>query len=329
VQYRKLGNTDIDVSVIAMGCWAIVGDATWGEQDEKDTVATLEAAVDCGVTLFDTAELYGDGYSEQVLGKVFAARRRDVVIASKVARGNLEPGALRAACEGSLKRLRTDYIDLYQVHWPDHDLPFEPTARALEQLQQEGKIRAFGVSNFGSRDLGDWLSVAPAANNQVAYNMLFRAVEFEIQPLCVSHNVSILCYSPLAQALLTGKFHAADDVPAGRARTRHFAGSRPEARHGAPGFEQETFAAVDRVRQICDEIGEPMADVALAWLLHQPGVASVLAGARRPDQVRQNAKAGDLRLSEDVVSRLNAATEPLKQAMGTNPDMWQIESRMR
>jgi aryl-alcohol dehydrogenase-like predicted oxidoreductase len=251
------------------------------------------------------------------------------VIASKVSRAHLDPAGLHAACEASLRRLQTDYLDLYQVHWPAKDQPFEPTARALEQLQKEGKIRAFGVSNFGVRDLSDWLATSTSASNQLPYSLLFRAIEFEIQQLCVGQGVGILCYCPLAQGLLTGKFRSVDEVPDGRARTRHFSSSRPQARHGEAGFESETFEAIERIRGICQGLGKSMVEVSLGWLVHQPGVASVLAGARRPDQVRQNSLAGEASLSSNILGQLSEATDTLKQAMGSNADMWQSESRMR
>jgi aryl-alcohol dehydrogenase-like predicted oxidoreductase len=145
----------------------------------------------------------------------------------------------------------------------------------------------------------------------------------------VEAGIGILCYSTLTQGLLTGKFSSADEVPGGRARTRLFSSDRPETRHGEPGCEEELFAALDRIRTICNEIGQPMANVALAWLLQQRGVTSVLAGARRPGQIRQTAQAVDLVLSPDIVDRLAQASKEVKQAIGPNPDMWQAPSRFR
>jgi aryl-alcohol dehydrogenase-like predicted oxidoreductase len=141
--------------------------------------------------------------------------------------------------------------------------------------------------------------------------------------------MGILCYSGLAQGLLTGKFASADEVPEGRARTRFFASERPGARHGGPGCEEAVFAAIEEIRGICQEVGRPMAEVAMAWLLQQQGVASVLAGARRPDQIRQTARAAELALAPEIVERLTAASEEVKLAMGPNPDMWQTKSRFR
>ncbi len=218
---------------------------------------------------------------------------------------------------------------MYQLHWPSRQVPFADTWAAMEELVEEGKVRVGGVSNFGPLDLGDLLQVGHPDVNQVAYNLLFRAIEYEIRPLCEREEVGILCYSPMAQGLLTGKFASADEVPEGRARTRLFSGDRPEVRHGEGGAEEEAFAAIAEVRAIADEMGEPMADVALAWLLRQPAVACVLAGMRNPEQARANARAAELELPDEVVERLTAVTEPLKEKLGPNPDMWQGESRIR
>lgn len=330
MHYRQLASTGIEVSVIGMGCWPIVGDAAWGPQDERDSIATLEAAFDAGVTLFDTAELYGNGYSEEMLGRVFQDRRGQIVLASKAGDMNLAHDAIKRACEGSLKRLRTDYIDVYQLHWPSRSVPFEETIGALEELKREGKIRAAALSNFGVRDLGEYLGKGgTAAGNQLAYNLLCRAIEFEILPLCRQHDIGILCYCPLMQGLLAGKFASVEDVPEGRARSRHFSGDKPRARHGEGGHEEATFAAIGRIRSISAEIGQEMAHVALAWLIHRQGVASVLAGMRTPEQTRFNAAAADLALDDSTIAALDAATEALKQAMGPNPDLWESPGRLK
>jgi myo-inositol catabolism protein IolS len=325
----KLGQTDITVSVVALGCWAFAGGRVWGPQDEAESIATVRAALDAGVNFFDTAEGYGDGDSEAVLGRALAGRRHEAVIATKVSRSHLSGDEVREACERSLRRLQTDTIDLYQVHWPSRTVPLDETMEALEKLREQGKVRAIGVCNFGVGDLSDLLKAGRTETNQLPYSLLWRAVEYQIRQQCVDERVGILCYSPLAQGLLTGKFGSPDEVPAGRARTRHFSSARPQVRHGEAGCEAETFAAIERIRTMCDEIHRPMAQVALAWLLHQPGVTAVIAGARNPDQIRQTAQAADLELSPETLGELTEATEPLKRILGPNPDMWQSESRLR
>lgn len=326
--YRQLGTTDIRVSPVCMGCWAIVGDSTWGAQDERDSIEAIQAALEAGINFFDTAEAYGDGYSEEVLAKALAGKRDQVVLSSKVWDLNMAKADLRRSCEQSLRRLKTDYIDLYQLHWPSRTVPFSESAEALIELRQEGKIRAIGVSNFGPQDLSAYLETGECVSNQLPYNLLFRAIEFDILPRCVENNISILCYSPLMQGLLTGKFSTPDDVPEGRARTRLFAPDRPMSRHHESGCEEEVFAAIRRIRAIADGIGKPMSRVALAWLLHQPGVASVVAGARNASQSRENARAAELKLDESTLRELAEATESIKQAIGANADLWQTESRM-
>jgi myo-inositol catabolism protein IolS len=325
----KLGKTDLSVSVIAMGCWALAGDATWGPQEEAESVATVHAALDAGVNFFDTAEGYGGGDSEAVLGRALEGRRHKAVIATKVSRANLSASEVQQACENSLRRLRTDYIDLYQIHWPSRTVPLAETVEALDRLREQGKVRTIGVCNFGVQDLSQVLELAWVETNQLPYSLLWRAIEYEIKERCVGEGIGILCYSPLAQGLLTGKFSSPDEVPEGRARIRLFSTDRPQARHGDPGCEEEVFAALEQIQAICDEIGQPMANVALAWLLQQPGVTSVIAGARRPAQIRQTAQAVDLALSPEIAGQLVQATEKVKRAIGPNPDMWQSTSRFR
>ena len=192
----------------------------------------------------------------------------------------------------------------------------------LQDLQREGKIRVIGVSNFGKLDMPDMLACGRYEANQLPYSLLWRAIEFDIQPQCVEHNIGILPYSPLNQALLTGRYSSADDMPYHRTRTRHFRPDRRDSRHGTPGFEEETFAAVAAISEICADIGQEMVHVALAWLAHQPGVTSVLAGARNPQQIESNRRAGDLALSAETLQRLDTATAELKAKLGPDPDMW-------
>ncbi|MCY4062997.1 MAG: aldo/keto reductase [Chloroflexi bacterium] len=323
MRLRKLGNSSLMVSPIGVGFWGIVGGDYWGAQDETDTVGAVQAALDSGINFFDTAEGYGNGYSEEMLGRALKSRRAEAVIATKVSAGNLAPADIRAACERSLKRLETDYIDLYQVHWPPRrSVSLEDCMATLLDLQSEGAIRIIGVSNFGKLDMPDMLSYGRYEANQLPYSLLWRAIEFDIQPLCVDHHISIVPYSPLNQALLTGRYRSADEMPYTRTRTRHFRGDRRDSRHGTAGFETETFAAVEAIREISADIGQEMVHVALAWLLHKPAVTSVLAGARNPAQVESNLIAGSLSLSDETVRRLDEATDDLKIKLGPDPDMW-------
>jgi aryl-alcohol dehydrogenase-like predicted oxidoreductase len=286
--------------------------------------------VDCGVNFFDSAEAYGNGYSEELIGEALTDVRSKIIIASKVATGHLGAADLRAACEASLKRLATDYIDIYYIHWPSRTVPLAETIGALNKLRDEGKIRHIGLSNFGVGDLTDVLQHGQFIVNELPYNLLWRAIEDEIIPMCARHRISITAYMPLMQGLLTGKFATVEDVPPMRSRTRHFSPQRSEqSRHGEPGAEEETFAAIAAIRGICTQAGLPMAQAAMAWLLHKQSVASVIVGVRNPQQVVANVSAASLRLSPDMVRALDQATEPLKRKLGPNPDMWQNTTNSR
>lgn len=329
MQYRVLGKTDLQVSTVCMGCWAIVGDFTWGKQDESDAIAAIHASLDAGITFFDTAPGYGNGYSEELLEKALRDSHVEVVIADKVGSNALTWPEMRQQCERSLQLLRRDVIDLYQIHWPNWDVPWEVIVEGLLNLQKQGKIRYPGVCNFGKQDLTDMLAKGRIESDQMAYSLLWRGVEFDVLPVCVENEVSLLCYSPLCQGLLTGKFSCADDVPEGRARSRLFSKDRPQSRHSEPGCEEEVFRALFKIQKICDNIGRPMGEVALAWLLAQPGVTSVIAGARNAEQARANALAADLQLPREILDELAHVTDEIKEKMGTNVDMWQTESRIR
>lgn len=329
MEYRRLGQTDMQVSIIALGCWPFAGGAFWGEQDDEVSVATVRAALDAGINCFDTAEGYENGHSERVLGRGLQGRRHEAIIATKVSPSHLAQADVIKACEQSLVNLQTDYIDLYQIHWPNWQVPLAETVAALQQLRQQGKIRAIGVSNFAVQDLSELLALSDCATDQLPYSLLWRVIEREIQPLCLARNIGIICYSPLAQGLLTGRYTIADEVPDGLARTRHYANTRALAQHNESGCESEVFAALTEVRRIAQAMGQPMAAVALAWVKQQPGITTLLVGARKPAELQWNLPALDLTLSADVLAELARVTEPVKAKLGNNPDMWMSTSRMR
>ena len=330
MRYTNLGNTDIEVSRMALGCWPFAGGKVWGAQDDNDSIAAVHSALDSGVNFFDTAEGYSDdSNSEEVLGRALAGRRGDAVIATKFTRTDQDPHVIAERCENSLKRLNTDYIDLYQIHWPNHDVPIADTMAELLKLQDSGKVRALGVCNFAVRDLTDILECGAIVTDQLPYNLLWRALEFAIKPTCVANNVGIICYSPLQQGLLTGRYANADEVPAGLSRSRHFHKDREQSIHGEDGCEEETFATIASVLKIADEVGEHPAKISLAWLLAQDGVSSLLVGARNASEVALNTPSFEYDLPDGVADALSAATDGLKQTLGENADFWQSPSRMR
>jgi myo-inositol catabolism protein IolS len=327
--YRKLGRSGVEVSAIALGCWGLCSDPMWGETDERDAVATVRAAVDRGVTLFDTAEAYGAGQSEERLGKALKGIRDRVVVATKVSTGNCAPADLERSCEASLRRLQTDSIDLYQIHWPmTPGLSLAAALSTMERLRDSGKIRLIGVCNFGVGNLAEIPDPSIIVSDQLPYSLLWRALEFEIFPRCGDLGLGTLTYSTLLHGLLSGKYRSADEFPADRARTRHFSRRRPQTRHGHEGFEELTFGTIRRIQALCDDAGLPMARAALAWAVARPGVTSVLAGARAPAQMAENAAAAD-GAPEALLDALTAAGEDLKSALGPDPDMWQSPGRTR
>lgn len=337
MRYRKLGMHGPDVSVLSFGAWQLGDPAYWGEDSEADAAETVRVALDAGVTLFDTAEGYGNGESERVLGKALGGERDKVLIASKVSSPHCTAAGVRQACEASLQRLGTDRIDLYQIHWPFRTEPFltgygetcpgvgsfQEVFGAMRELRDEGKIVHIGVSNFGPSDLDQWLAVGDAVSDQIGYNMLFRAPEYAVAPACRRRGVGILAYMPLMQGLLTGRYSNLDAIPPARRRTRHFSCEREGTRHTDPGCEPLLIHTVRELKAFSDAIGVPMAVVALSWLLAQPGVSSAILGARKAAQLAQNLPAGDLDLGPAAIAQLNEISFPLKRHMGRNPDMWQ------
>lgn len=321
---NPLPNTDLSVSRLCFGCWGVASDFHWGDRLEEESVAAMLAAVDAGVDFFDTAPVYGEGASETLLGRVMAENnlRDSLVVASKVPPNRMKPDEVIAECEASLQRLQTDHIDLYQTHWTNREVPLGDTWDAMLRLREQGKVRHVGVCNMGLGDLDEVTPRHQPVTNQLPYNLLWRMIEAEIIPRCRADGIGMLIYSPLMHGMLADKYRTAAEVPDGRARSRHFTTERPLARHGEPGCETETFAALDRIRELAVELNRPMSDLALAWIAQQNGITSVIAGARNAEQLRKNVACLESPLPTDVISQLNAATEKLKAALGTNPDMW-------
>lgn len=324
MNFHTFPGSDFSVSQLCFGCWGVASDFHWGDRVEDESVKAMLTAIDAGVNFFDTAPVYGDGASEQLLGKVFSENglRDQLVIASKIRPDQMRPGEVQTSCEASLKRLQTDRIDIFQTHWTDREVPLEDTWAAMLELQEQGKVRHIAVCNAGVEDLGKILPVRKPLTNQLPYNLLWRMIETAILPKCVENKIGVLVYSPLMHGMLADNYKTAAEVPDGRARSRHFTTERPLARHGESGCEEETFAALDGIRAVCQDLGRSMADVALAWTIQQTGVVSVIAGARNDRQLLENVKTLENPIPPDAIAQLNSATDALLAALGPNPDMW-------
>lgn len=343
MQYRKLGLSNLDVSVLSFGAWQLGDPGYWGTRTPTKPGEAVRAAIDGGINLFDTAEVYGKGESERILGAALGADRKRVAIATKVLPQHCTPARLRAACEASLRRLGTDYIDLYQIHWPFRqqpvrDLQGNPVQEAIDvpsvceslrALQNEGKIRLIGLSNYGPEDMEEWFQYGFADANQIGYNIISRAVEYEVMPACRAHQLGVLAYMPLMQGLLANRWDSVEALPVARRRTRHFSARREGVRHGENGHETLLMETVTGLRNFAEAIGVPMARMCLCWVLAQPGVTSAIIGARSPDQVVRNLRAATLNLGPAAIAQLNEISAPLKMAMGKNADLWQGEAESR
>lgn len=305
MQFRSIGK--LKVSTAGLGCnnfgWRI---------DEKSSSEVVNAALEEGINFFDTADVYGSGQSEEFLGRALGSRRKNIVIATKFGmkldeqRHGAKPDYVKRAAADSLKRLRTDYIDLYQLHQPDPDTAIAGTLDALNDLVREGKVREIGCSNLSADQLREAAAaVRPGAARFVSvqneYSMIKREAERDVLPECERLNLAFLPYFPLASGLLTGKYRPGAPIPAG---------SRADAAWGPKVFTKENIALAERLQQFAEKQNHSLLELAFAWLLSRPVVASVIAGARSPEQVRANARQGDWKLTAEQlreVERLLAA----------------------
>jgi aryl-alcohol dehydrogenase-like predicted oxidoreductase len=315
MEQRTLGGTGIKTSVLGFGAMNL---GAWGGVDQDAANALVGGALDAGITLFDTAHVYSSGESETLLGKALGDRRDDVVLATKFRNGaNKHPlsgGAsrryIRKAVEGSLRRLGTDRIDLYQVHRPDWDTDLDETLSALTDLQREGKIINFGSSTFPAHAIveGQWLAkergLSRFTTEQVSYSIFQRAIEADVLPLAQKYNLGILIWSPLANGWLTGKIERDRSVNTPRANlaSGEFALSTPEARR--------KLDIVDGLREIAHDLGLSLAELALAFVKSHPAVSTVLIGPRTPEHLAQNLRAADITLDTATLDRIDALTTP-------------------
>ncbi|MFO0901023.1 MAG: aldo/keto reductase [Pirellulales bacterium] len=310
MELRPLGRSGIFVSPLALGCWPISGMTTFG-LTEADSLATIAGCFDLGINFFDTAYAYGaNGESERLIARALAGRRHEAVIATKAGISWGEPGqrlldgapaTLVRHCEESLRRLETDCVELLYLHAPDPQTPLAESAGAMRGLLEAGKTRSVGLSNATLAQLEEFAAVCPLSAYQPPYNMLQRDIEADIVPWCREHQVAICIYWPLMKGLLAGKL----------ARDHQF--DPRDGRVKYPMFQGEEWQRnqdfLDRLREIAAEMGRSVAQVVLNWTIHQPGITSALCGAKRPDQIADNAGALGWELSAEQLAKIDEALQ--------------------
>jgi len=306
VNIPPVGNT-LHVKPIALGTWAMGGStASWGRVDDRESIAAIHQAIDLGVNLIDTAPIYGQGHSETVVGNAIQGRRDRVILATKCGltfpRSPDDPPTRCLSrqrvideCEASLRRLRTDTIDLYQCHWPDPSTPISETMSALTELLTQGKIRAIGLSNYAVQELSTAREFGPVHYVQSLFSMLHRRAADELVPYCLEHGIGFLAYSPLAKGLLTGKFDATSIFEGIRANDVDFVGSR----------YRRNLRLVDALRPIARSFGASVAQLVVAWTIAQPGITAAIIGAKRPSQVVENTGSASWPINDEIRNRVD------------------------
>ena len=324
MEVRPLGMSGVLVSVLGLGTWPM-GGAWWGGADDAESIRTIHRALDLGVTLIDTAEAYAQGHAEEVVGRALAGRRQAAVIADKVAADHLRPHDLRAAFEGSCRRLGTDYIDVYFVHWPNIDLPLADAIGELERLREAGHIRAIGVSNFTTDELVEAGCFGRIDVLQPPYNLFWRFCEQAEVPYCRVQSIGIMTYSSLAQGLLTGLLSTETEFPAGD--------QRPTTMLFQPEHYARCLDAVAQLRPIAARYGKTVAQVALNWLVARPGVSTALVGARSVVEIEENSGAVGWALAAEDRTEVDRIGHQVVDALPAYPDMfgnwrrWELQQR--
>ena len=332
MQHRQLGKSDVYVSPIIFGAWAI-GGWMWGGSDENESIEAIHASLDAGVNTIDTAAVYGQGHSEEIVGKAIKGRREKVIIATKCGMRwddekkegvfgfeselpdgsklpiykNAKPHSIVYECEQSLKRLGTDVIDLYQIHWPDASTEPEESFEAMEKLRKQGKVRAIGVSNYDVRWLERIERVAVVASDQPPYSLINRGIEHNVLPFCRENGIGVICYSPMERGLLTGKVGPDRKFPQGDHRVNH--------KFFTPENRQRVLDALEKIHPIAEKYKATLAQVVINWTVHEPGITAALVGARNADQARQNAAAMNFTLTKDEHKQVRAAFDEPSHAM--------------
>jgi aryl-alcohol dehydrogenase-like predicted oxidoreductase len=317
MEFRRLGRSGLKVSEIAYGNWITHG----GQVEEDAAIACVRAAFDAEISFFDTADVYSQGRAESVLGRALSGvRRESYVLATKVfwptGESVTDRGLSRKhvieSCSGSLRRLGTDYVDLYQAHRYDDETPLEETMRAFDDLVRAGKVHYIGVSEWTADQIADALRIAGEmgfdriVSSQPQYSMLWRVIEAEVVPLCEKEGIGQIVWSPIAQGVLTGKYRPGVEPPAG---TR--AADPTGASFVRRWLRDEVLERVERLRPIADDAGLSMAQLAIAWVLQNPNVSAAIIGATRPEQVTENVVAAGVRLEPELLARIDEVLDPV------------------
>ena len=317
MQYRSLGSSGLKLSVIGLGTWAIGGGDWkfgWGDQDEQEAVDTIVKAVELGINWIDTAAIYGEGRSEVLVAKAMQQipvpeRPLLATKCGRVALGNGEIGkclrrdSIIRECEDSLKRLQTDCIDLYQLHWPEPDEEIEEGWQTLVDLKAQGKVRHIGVSNHSVSQMQRLQAIHPVVSLQPPYSMIARDIETEILTFCAARNIGVICYSPMGKGLLTGAFSAAR--VAGLSASDH---RTKDPRFLSPQLEIN-LAFVEALGKIATGLGWTIPELSIAWVLRRPEMTSAIVGSRKPAQVAQTIAAGDRVLDAASIGAIEAALQ--------------------
>ena len=291
MEYRKLG--DLDVSVIGYGAWGIGGAPFWKNEGDKKSIDSIKASFDQGINIFDTAPVYGFGHSEELIGKALKPVREKVIIATKCGlrwdkeslsalRKDASRKSILEEIDQSLKRLGTDWIDLYQVHWPDVETSHQETMETLLEIQEQGKIRSIGVSNYSAAQIKECSQYAKIISLQPEYSLLAREIEKETAPLCIENNIGIIAYSPLSSGVLTGKYDK-------NTKFKDWRGKGIIGTFAGEGYTKN-ISKVDMLKVLALEEGKTCGQVAINWVLRQPGLTTALVGVKNPVQMEENLK---------------------------------------
>jgi aryl-alcohol dehydrogenase-like predicted oxidoreductase len=309
MEYRKLGGTGIDISAITLGAWLYGRDA-WADVKDDESVQAIHAALDGGINVIDTAAGYGAGYSELVVGEAVKGRRDEVLLASKC---GAQPERIKQQIDQCLQNMQTDRIDLYQVHYPSPRIPIADTIGAMAELQQAGKLRFIGVSNFSYQQLQEALDTARIETSQPPFNVFWRQIDDEHLPFCREHNIAVLPYSSLAQGLLAGRFRNREDIPDD---------IRSKNKLMAEGVFEQCVEVVEYIEEVACKHGKSVVQAAINWTVNFPAITSAIVGARRASQAEENLGGVGWRLTDAEMEEISQRGLRIARELDYSSNMW-------